>query len=190
MEIKNYIKIVNDFLPYSALSSLLQWVNLKNNKFEKAKVITNGNEKIIEEIRKVDNFGFDQNSKSKTEIHWCRFLSYYFTQLCQKYENDLKVKTSVNDLTDLIFLKYENGGHYKTHSDHSGKAPRTLSIIYLLNNDYEGGELIFKSPDEKDELIKIKKPNTAVIWPSNFLYPHQVNPVTKGLRYSIVSWAV
>ena len=32
-------------------------------------------------------------------------------------------------------------------------------------------------------------PNRLIIWPSNFLFPHSVLPVTKGLRYSVVAWA-
>ena len=29
----------------------------------------------------------------------------------------------------------------------------------------------------------------VIIFPSNFMYPHRVEPVTKGARYSYVSWA-
>jgi|DEB0MinimDraft_6_1074348.scaffolds.fasta_scaffold71897_2 Rps23 Pro-64 3,4-dihydroxylase Tpa1-like proline 4-hydroxylase len=192
MEIKNYIMTVDNFLPYESLSSLIQWANKQNNKFKKAEIFLNNQKpEIREDIRKVDNFGFDINSKSKTEIHWSSYLTYYFTNLCENYQKHFKVKASLSGLTDITFLRYQNGGHYKTHTDHCKNAPRTLSIIYLLNNDYEGGELIFKLPDGKDEIFKIeKKPNRVVIWPSNFLYPHQVTPVTKGLRYSIVSWAL
>jgi predicted 2-oxoglutarate/Fe(II)-dependent dioxygenase YbiX len=192
MEIKNYIKIVDNFLPYASLSSLLQWVNLKDNKFEKAEVFLNNQKKELrEDIRKVDNFGFDVNSKSKTEVHWSCFLGYNFTNLCEYYQKNFKLEASISGLTDITFLRYQNGGHYRMHTDHCKNAPRTLSIIYLLNNDYEGGELIFNSPDRKDEILKVgKKTNRVVIWPSNFLYPHQVTPVTKGLRYSIVSWAL
>ena len=31
-------------------------------------------------------------------------------------------------------------------------------------------------------------PGRLVMWPSNFMYPHSVSPVTKGTRYAIVSW--
>ena len=40
------------------------------------------------------------------------------------------------------------------------------------------------------ELIIEKKSNRMIVWPSNFLYPHAVKPVTEGIRYSIVSWAL
>ena len=32
--------------------------------------------------------------------------------------------------------------------------------------------------------------NRMIIWPSTFLYPHTVKPVTKGTRYSVVAWAL
>jgi len=68
--------------------------------------------------------------------------------------------------------------------------PRTLSFIYLINDDYEGGELIFATPDFKNDLTIEKKKNTLIVWPSNFMYPHMVKPVTKGTRFSVVGWAL
>ena len=58
-----------------------------------------------------------------------------------------------------------------------------LSVIGVLNEDFEGGEI------EMFENTKIK-PQTGdvLIFPSNFLYPHKVCEVTKGTRYSFVSW--
>jgi predicted 2-oxoglutarate/Fe(II)-dependent dioxygenase YbiX len=53
-----------------------------------------------------------------------------------------------------------------------------------LNDDYEGGELVFW----ESETIKLKA-GSIMIFPSNFMYPHKVMPVTKGTRYSYVSWA-
>ena len=32
------------------------------------------------------------------------------------------------------------------------------------------------------------KPNSLVIWPSNFIYPHRFTPVESGTRYSVVAW--
>ena len=39
-------------------------------------------------------------------------------------------------------------------------------------------------------LITLKKLNQGdvLIFPSNFLYPHKVNSIKKGTRYSFVSW--
>ena len=67
--------------------------------------------------------------------------------------------------------------------DGERKGVPILSIISILNDDYEGGELIMF----EDKKIDTKK-GDLLIFPSNFLYPHKVTPVTKGVRYSYVSW--
>ena len=78
----------------------------------------------------------------------------------------------------------------KWHCDHISelfdgqrKGIPTLSIVGLLNEDYEGGELIMFDNYE----IKLKQ-GDLMIFPSNFLYPHKVEPIKKGVRYSYVSW--
>ena len=38
-----------------------------------------------------------------------------------------------------------------------------------------------------DREIKLNA-GDLVIFPSNFLYPHKISPVTDGVRYSYVSW--
>ena len=87
-------------------------------------------------------------------------------------------------------LKYEPGGHYKFHTDHNMKIPRSFSCIFLVNDNYKGGELCFRYP-QSDKITTIeKKENRMIIWPSNFLYPHCVKPVTEGERYSVVAWAL
>jgi predicted 2-oxoglutarate/Fe(II)-dependent dioxygenase YbiX len=57
-----------------------------------------------------------------------------------------------------------------------------------LNDEYTGGELIFS--DQKNKEIKKFKlqEGSIVFFPSNFLYPHGIQPITKGKRYSIVAW--
>ena len=57
-----------------------------------------------------------------------------------------------------------------------------LSVLGVLNDDYEGGEFVLI--DEKIDLSK----GDIIIFPSNFMYPHKVEPVTKGTRYSYISW--
>jgi len=58
-----------------------------------------------------------------------------------------------------------------------------LSIVAVLNDNYEGGEFIMFDDYE----IKFKA-GDLIIFPSVFLYPHLVKPVKKGTRYSFVSW--
>ena len=92
--------------------------------------------------------------------------------------------------TDIRFNRYKKDKTMAKHCDHihsmfdgERKGVPILSIVGLLNDDYEGGEFIMFDDME----IKLKQ-GDVLIFPSNFLYPHKVNPVTKGIRDSFVSW--
>jgi predicted 2-oxoglutarate/Fe(II)-dependent dioxygenase YbiX len=73
--------------------------------------------------------------------------------------------------------------HISNLFDGVKKGIPTMSALGLLNNDYEGGEFIMW--DRKIEF----NAGDLMIFPSNFLYPHKVDPITKGERYSFVSWS-
>jgi len=96
-----------------------------------------------------------------------------------------------NGYSELRFNKYDETTQMKLHCDHihsmfdgERKGIPALSLLGCLNDDYEGGELIFWDETE----IELKS-GSLLIFPSNFLYPHEVKPVKKGSRYSYVSWA-
>ena len=81
-------------------------------------------------------------------------------------------------------LKYGKGQHFDTHIDDNKLNPRTLSISYYLNDDYEGGEIEFPRFD-----VKIKPvANQAIVFAANYVYSHKIYPVTNGTRYTIVNW--
>jgi predicted 2-oxoglutarate/Fe(II)-dependent dioxygenase YbiX len=86
--------------------------------------------------------------------------------------------------TGYNLMRYEPGGFYKEHVDHFEEAPRTLSMSIFLNDDFGGGNLTFF-----DGGFSVRpKPGRAVLFPANFLYPHQVTRVAGGRRYVIVTW--
>ena len=69
------------------------------------------------------------------------------------------------------------------HHSHGQKYgyPQVSSLLFL-NDDYEGGEFIVAG-----ETYSPKK-GSAIIFPSNFMYPHEVGLVTKGIRWSVLTW--
>ena len=88
------------------------------------------------------------------------------------------------------FNKYAENKKMALHADHihsmfdgERKGIPILSVLGVLNDDYEGGEFILFD----DYKIDFKK-GDVLIFPSIFLYPHKVEPVTKGTRYSYISW--
>ena len=91
--------------------------------------------------------------------------------------------------TPSRFNKYDPSTQMKLHCDHihsmfdgNRKGVPILTVLGSLNNDYEGGELILCG-----EQIELKA-GEVLVFPSNFLYPHEVKPVKSGTRYSFVSW--
>ena len=86
------------------------------------------------------------------------------------------------------FTNYEApSGKYGKHVDRGMNIPvRKLSISIQLTNpeEYEGGELYLYTTDEGDLMDKTQ--GTLILFPSYVL--HEVTPVTKGTRNSLVTW--
>ncbi|MGI9317545.1 MAG: 2OG-Fe(II) oxygenase [bacterium] len=79
-------------------------------------------------------------------------------------------------------------GHYDWHTDvGAGKTSmRKLSITIQVSdpNDYQGGELQFMS--RRVPQSATSAPGSVCVFPSYLL--HRVNPITQGIRRSIVLW--
>jgi len=83
----------------------------------------------------------------------------------------------------IHLLKYGPGGHLPAHQD-QGVSSRVLSSVMYLNDNYSGGEIEFINSG-----VKLKpKAGSIIFFPSNFLYVHEVYPITEGLRYSMPHW--
>ena len=88
--------------------------------------------------------------------------------------------------TGYDLLRYTEGQFYIQHTDSFKAQQRTVSCSFLLNDDYEGGEFAFF---DREIMIKGGK-GSIVMFPSNFMFPHEILPVTSGTRYSIITWYV
>lgn len=131
-------------------------------------------------------------SVSYDEVSTNQLLMNLCWQGLQKYHQFLNLEwyTSWQGFEKIRYNKYETGTEMRIHCDHihtlfdgSRKGVPILTILGCLNEDYEGGDLILF----KDTKIDFKT-GDLLIFPSNFLYPHEVTKVTKGTRYSFVSW--
>ena len=105
-------------------------------------------------------------------------LLHYSSVLYPFAEKNIKSRERTMHL-----LKYENDGYLPAHQD-QGVSTRVLSVLLYLNNDYEGGEITFQNSN-----ITLKPdPGSILFFPSNFLYVHEVAPITKGPRYALPNW--
>ena len=99
---------------------------------------------------------------------------------------------NIKSIDTLRFLKYGIGGTYNWHLDmgRNETSLRKLTAIIQLSNDtdYEGGDFEFGITDKdgKDLIKGNRSKGSLLIFPA-FL-SHRVTPITKGKRYSIITW--
>ena len=183
-ELKDYILILEDIIPDKLCNDIL---NEYENSKEWLDTAVGGKGNINKEIRNCTTIGISLNEvieKNKNvrkilddEVFGCAKKSI------EKYNQKFK-HCRVSKDSGYNLLKYEKNNFYHEHVDSFTEIPRTLSCSLILNDEFKGGEFSFFN----NEIIYNLKKGSAIIFPSNFLYPHSVLPIVSGTRYSIVTW--
>jgi len=183
--LKDYIIVLDDVLPHSVCDKILEEY-AKTDEWQQT-VVGGGEERL--DIRSATtiqisaDFVVARNAELRREIDSDVFAGA--TIAIRAYNNKFKDNIIEED-SGYELLRYETGQFYTQHTDSFKARPRAVSCSFALNDDYEGGEFGFF-----DREITIKAPKGgAVLFPSNFMYPHEIIPVTKGARYSIVTWFI
>ena len=81
-------------------------------------------------------------------------------------------------------LKYRTDDHLSSHTDDNGGNKPRVSMLFYLNDDSVGGEIVF-------DLLNIKyfpKKGDILIFPSSYIYRHHVAKIISGVRYSVASF--
>jgi predicted 2-oxoglutarate/Fe(II)-dependent dioxygenase YbiX len=179
MNLYDYVVIRPNFIPEFIIKNLLE---LTTQETSPAEVNSAGNQKItdyrstkwiplpIEAIKNLQQTVFN--------IHETEFKLIF--------------KTEVKNIEPTQFLKYDIKDKYNEHNDsedwRDGKITRVvnrdISVLFYLNDDYEGGELEFT---KLGLTIKPKK-GMMIAFPSYFEFSHRVHPVLSGTRYSLATW--
>ena len=104
--------------------------------------------------------------------------------------NNRAWKFDITHSNQTEYLRYDVDGHYKTHVDTyslpTEKETRKITVLAFLNDDFEGGKLYLENGNERT--YPEQKKGTVIAFPSYM--NHGVEPVTKGIRRSIVTWMV
>jgi predicted 2-oxoglutarate/Fe(II)-dependent dioxygenase YbiX len=91
--------------------------------------------------------------------------------------------------------RYRPGQSYKRHADGlllsnryeelaKGLPARDVSIIGYLNQEFEGGELVFDRQN-----VKVKPAiGNAIVFPACYTHPYQTLPVLRGCKYTVTCW--
>ena len=161
------------------------------------------------EERKTGNIpDYKPNPKMRiSDVAWCNeqwlydiiwpFMSEANDKAGWRY--DIKA-AETNQIT-----RYKKGGFYNFHIDGMGdhlsayKNPqnafmhghvRKLSMSVILNDNFDGGAFQFASYGKENfEITPVEaEAGSVIVFPSTM--EHRVAPVTKGIRYSVVTWFV
>ena len=148
------------------------------------------NQKILDEsIRKVEEIAIStdivisKNPRKRQELD--RYIYATVGNAIDLYGKKFPDVCAEQD-TGYNLLKYKESYHYKEHVDSNagGGLYREISCSIILNSDYDGGEFAFF---DGEKIYALEK-GDILMFPSNFMYPHAILPVTKGERISIVTW--
>lgn len=151
---------------------------------------------VVGDLRQEHNNFQDFSKVRLSPISWFRSdleeTSWIFKRLetiIAQINNDY-FNYELSEIQNLQFTAYdsEEKGFYGKHIDmlYKSTSTRKLSISIQLSDpkDYEGGNLILHI--DQNGIILPKTRGTALFFPSYSL--HEVTPVTKGIRYSLVAW--
>ena len=178
MEIKDYCKIYNNVIPKNICEKLIN--DFKNHP----------NWKIHEWYNPVDDLSEPRHNKELSVLGGVQLGEYtepYINQTISKYFSDIGTKILVGQYLNVRLNRYSQGTLMSDHFDlirrNKDDGIPVLSIVLIFNDDYTGGEFIMNN-----EILDLKQ-GDILMFPSTFLYSHEVKAVTSGTRYSGVTWA-
>lgn len=115
-----------------------------------------------------------------------------------------RIRPIVNDYTDIHcpqapcfpwaygleqfrIKRYNTGECFNQHVDTGDleSSKRFLAFLFYLNDDFEGGGTLFRTPEAK--YIK-PKTGDVLVFPPSWQYPHEGMKVTNGTKYIMSSY--
>lgn len=145
--------------------------------------------KVNYEVRRGLNFGLFPGLADELpkELGECWQISADMSEAVKPAIEDYSKRYGVYNLEKYfgwVMLKYREGDFFNAHTDASKEYPRQLSLVYYLNDDYEGGELYFPFID-----LKVKPlAGELICFPSDYLFAHEASKVTSGVKYSLINF--
>tara|TARA_B100001094_G_C18157565_1_gene787353 strand:+ start:1501 stop:2079 length:579 start_codon:yes stop_codon:yes gene_type:complete len=187
-DLRSYVRVYKNFLDKETCEDTL--IQLKQIPFTQHQFYdhSTGKKEPMSGKYELDSFTDYNNKNVKTSDLLIEKIWHGIKQ----YQIDLNLPwyNTWEGFSAIKYNKYTENKKMALHVDHikslfEGKhrGIPILTCLGLLNNDYLGGEFIMWG----DEIVDLRQ-GDMVIFPSNFMYPHQVSPVQSGTRYSYISW--
>ena len=192
-KLEDFIKVYDGIIDQDNCDNIIAEY-MHSNEWKAGRLINNKNDYTNTTVRNCDiieistKASVDTNHAARKKID--SFIFEKAGYAVSKYRNDINdtccdsLKHHIINDTGYTLLRYKEGGFYKQHTDSGKLASRSVSLSFNLNDSYEGGEFAFF---DRELIFKLKK-GSVILFPSNFMYPHEIMPVTKGTRYSVITW--
>ena len=103
------------------------------------------------------------------------------TERLHEYSNLYKTSFSPDESSHWQCLKYDSGNTFNRHHDDHGSFKSRISLVYYVNDDYEGGGLEFHNFGKVVEPIS----DSLLVFPSSYLFAHTAQTIISGTKYSI-----
>jgi PKHD-type hydroxylase len=150
---------------------------IKDKKPEIGKVFHAGKKVENKKYRDVEIFFIDEAQEDLYQI-----LNTVATTV------NLYFRYEIDGIEKAQIMKYSAPSQgYNWHIDIGAEGialNRKIGVSILLNDDYKGGEIMFRSGDKEEGI----KPSTGKMVAFSSFISHKVNPITKGDRYVVVAW--
>ena len=148
----------------------------------------NGADVVNESVRKVQEVRFSDEIILSDGFNLTKHLLMSFEMANTLFFNfDIS-----NKMSKIRMLRYEDTGKYDWHLDIGNEqtSVRKITAIIQLSdeNDYDGGNFEFSMTDETGENTAVggRKKGSLILFPSYL--GHRVSPLTRGVRYSVLTW--
>jgi hypothetical protein len=181
----DYIVVFDDLVPDELCQAILDEYPLDSQEWGAGAVSGGANRNV----RNVDIVHISTPAVISINQERRQSIDNYLFQIANKAitkYNELFPEARIENDTGYDLLRYTEGQFYIQHTDSFKAMPRSVSCSFALNDNYDGGEFAFFNRELK---YKLKK-GSVLMFPSNFMYPHEIMPVTKGTRYSIITWFI
>lgn len=189
-ELPNLSPIVVTGFPISDDLLILLEDEVKHAKIGESGVYSTDGSKVV-----------NQYFRSSSYCEVSRSTRQFFDQRMNKFVQ-IKSGRPVKLAEELQFLRYDsvNNGKFSAHTDSAyfdaqgnfqyTSPHRIFTTVTYLNSDFIGGDLILNTVvDDLGAPIRIRPARgLTVLFPSDVRFKHEVEPVTQGVRFSIVGW--
>lgn len=165
-------------------------ISYHKDNFEEAQIILNNKTYLDKETRNClrKEISIPKSFGEKILLNYIKAQIFNVSNAYRRSFPDI----NVNRISQIEILKYQANSYstgFALHIDHGDTASnRAISISIALNNDYDGGEFVFKLPE--GEVVYEQNIGDVLVFPSNWMFPHKVNKIKEGTRYAMVSWLI